>query len=230
MLISTKGTNAIRALVDIAKHQDECEYIPLSAIATRLNISRKYLECIMCLLAKNKMVCVCKGKFGGYRLCKNPEEYSLFDILIITEEEFKTYLEHIKSVTVNGKEYVASGKRAVKLITEDGKLDLTNDKVVEVLQYIKDMQEAGAIATVAGGQPDNDRQKQEHQAVGDPALRQKQGNDVHHQHGQLGSGIQPMNHGLTGEILTQGNILKHGSSLPSSGQSPPPPAPWYRRS
>ena len=72
MLISTKGTNAIRALVDIAKHQDECEYIPLSAIATRLNVSRKYLECIMCLLAKNKMVCVCKGKFGGYRLCKSP--------------------------------------------------------------------------------------------------------------------------------------------------------------
>ena len=90
MLISTKGTNAIRALVDIVKHQDECEYIPLSAIATRLNVSRKYLECIMCLLAKNKMVCVCKGKFGGYRLCKSPEEYSLFDILIITEEEFKT--------------------------------------------------------------------------------------------------------------------------------------------
>ena len=45
----------------------------------------------------------------------------------VTEEEFKTYLENIKSVTVNGKEYAASGKRAVKLITEDGKLDLTQD-------------------------------------------------------------------------------------------------------
>ena len=45
----------------------------------------------------------------------------------VTEEEFKTYLEKIKSVTVNGKEYAASGKRAVKLITEDGKLDLTQD-------------------------------------------------------------------------------------------------------
>lgn len=45
----------------------------------------------------------------------------------VTEEEFKTYLEKIKSVTVNGKEYAASGKRAVKLITKDGKLDLTQD-------------------------------------------------------------------------------------------------------
>lgn len=90
MLISTKGTNAIRALVDIAKYQKEDEYIPLSTIAIRLNISRKYLESIMTLLSKNHMVKVCKGKFGGYRLIKKPEEYSLFEILIITEEEFKT--------------------------------------------------------------------------------------------------------------------------------------------
>lgn len=45
----------------------------------------------------------------------------------VNEEEFQTYLKNINSVTVNGKEYVASGKRAVKLITEDGKLDLTQD-------------------------------------------------------------------------------------------------------
>lgn len=45
----------------------------------------------------------------------------------VTEEEFKTYLEKIKSVTVNGKEYAASGEKAVKLITKDGKLDLTQD-------------------------------------------------------------------------------------------------------
>ena len=45
----------------------------------------------------------------------------------INEEEFQTYLKNINSVTVNGKEYAASGKRAVKLITEDGKLDLTQD-------------------------------------------------------------------------------------------------------
>lgn len=42
----------------------------------------------------------------------------------VNEEEFQTYLKNINSVTVNGKEYVASGKKAVKLIKEDGKLDL----------------------------------------------------------------------------------------------------------
>ena len=41
-------------------------------------------------------------------------------------------------------------------LTEDGELDVNNDKMVEVLQYIKDMQDAGAVATIAGGQPDNE--------------------------------------------------------------------------
>ena len=45
----------------------------------------------------------------------------------VNEEEFQTYLKSINSVTVNGKEYAASGEKAVKLITEDGKLDLTQD-------------------------------------------------------------------------------------------------------
>ncbi|WP_270613608.1 penicillin-binding Tp47 domain C-containing protein [Coprococcus sp. AM97-35] len=45
----------------------------------------------------------------------------------VNEEEFQTYLKNINSVTVNGKKYAASGKKAVKLITEDGKLDLTQD-------------------------------------------------------------------------------------------------------
>ena len=45
----------------------------------------------------------------------------------VEEEEFQTYLKNITSVTVNGKEYAASGKKAVKLIKEDGKLDLEQD-------------------------------------------------------------------------------------------------------
>ncbi len=45
----------------------------------------------------------------------------------VDEEEFQAYLKNITSVTVNGKEYAASGKKAVKLITEDGKLDLSQD-------------------------------------------------------------------------------------------------------
>ncbi|MDD2972657.1 MAG: ABC transporter substrate-binding protein [Lachnospiraceae bacterium] len=38
----------------------------------------------------------------------------------------------------------------------DGNLAVNNDTMVEVLQYIKEMQDTGAFATVPGGQPDNE--------------------------------------------------------------------------
>ena len=56
---------------------------------------------------------------------KNPAVVKNDDV---EEEEFQTYLKNITSVTVNGKEYAASGKKEVKLIKkEDGKLDLEQD-------------------------------------------------------------------------------------------------------
>ena len=42
-----------------------------------------------------------------------------------SDEDFNTYLKSIKSVIVNGTSYAANGKGAVKLIQEDGSLDLT---------------------------------------------------------------------------------------------------------
>ena len=42
-----------------------------------------------------------------------------------SDEDFNTYLKSIQSVTVNGTSYAASGRGAVKLIQEDGSLDLT---------------------------------------------------------------------------------------------------------
>ena len=68
----------------------------------------------------------------------------------VEEEEFQTYLKNITSVTVNGKEYAASGKKEVKLIKkEDGKLDLEQD-------VFKDAKAGDAFAVTiaeAGYQP-----------------------------------------------------------------------------
>ena len=41
-------------------------------------------------------------------------------------------------------------------VDADGKLNLTSNEMVEVLEYIKGMQETGAFETVPGGQPDNE--------------------------------------------------------------------------
>ena len=86
MLISAKGTYAIRVLVDLAQNGGENNYICISEISERLNISRKYLESIMTLLSKNNIIDVARGKNGGYKLNKKPEEYRLIDILNVTED------------------------------------------------------------------------------------------------------------------------------------------------
>ena len=86
MLISTKGTYALRVLTDMAKHDGEDNYICILDISKRLNISRKYLESIMTLLAKNNLIESKRGITGGYKLIKKPVEYTLYEILIITEE------------------------------------------------------------------------------------------------------------------------------------------------
>lgn len=41
-------------------------------------------------------------------------------------------------------------------LDKDGKLNVNSDEMVEVLEYIKGMQETGAFETVPGGQPDNE--------------------------------------------------------------------------
>ena len=80
MLSSTKGRYALRILVDMAEHQSE-NYIPLKEIAQRQEISEKYLESIVKTLVKGGILTGVRGKGGGYRLSKAPEEYSVRRVL-----------------------------------------------------------------------------------------------------------------------------------------------------
>ncbi len=85
MLISTKGRYALRVMIDLAEHQSE-EFISLKEIAQRQEISEKYLESIIRILVKAKVVESLRGKGGGYRLRKAPEQYTVDSILRLTEE------------------------------------------------------------------------------------------------------------------------------------------------
>ena len=85
MLISTRGRYALRVMIDLAEHQEE-GFIPLKAIAQRQGISEKYLESIMKLLVKAKLLNGLRGKGGGYQLTKAPEQYTAGSILRMTEE------------------------------------------------------------------------------------------------------------------------------------------------
>lgn len=82
MYISSKGRYAIRVLIDLATANTE--YTSLSAISERQNISIKYLEKIMNILVKGKCAKSLMGHNGGYKLTKQPKDYSIYEILSLT--------------------------------------------------------------------------------------------------------------------------------------------------
>ena len=85
MLVSTKGRYALRVMIDLAEHQTD-EFLSLKGIAERQEISEKYLESIIRMLVKAKILDSLRGKGGGYRLKKAPEQYTVGSILRLTEE------------------------------------------------------------------------------------------------------------------------------------------------
>ena len=85
MLISTRGRYALRVLIDIAEHQaDGC--LPLKEVAERQEISEKYLEAILKGLVKAGVLTGIRGKGGGYRLSRAPDQFSVREILEMTED------------------------------------------------------------------------------------------------------------------------------------------------
>ena len=84
MKISTKGRYALRMLLDLAEHQND-GYIALKDIASRQNISKKYLEQIVPILNKSDILNTNRGYQGGYKLAKSPDKYTVGDILLLTE-------------------------------------------------------------------------------------------------------------------------------------------------
>lgn len=84
MLVSTKGRYALRVMVDLAEHQASGR-IPLKAIADRQGISEKYLENILATLVRNGVLSGMRGKGGGYKLTKSPDQYTVGQILRLTE-------------------------------------------------------------------------------------------------------------------------------------------------
>ena len=84
MKISTRGRYALRLMIDLAEHKNE-GVITLKDIAARQNISKKYLEQIIPLLNRSGFLITTRGFQGGYQLAREPSEYSVGDILRLTE-------------------------------------------------------------------------------------------------------------------------------------------------
>ena len=85
MIISTKGRYAMSVMLDLAQH-DDGSYISLKDISERQQISMKYLEAIVSKLSKGGLLDSARGKSGGYKLNRKPNEYSVGEILALTEK------------------------------------------------------------------------------------------------------------------------------------------------
>lgn len=85
MKISTKGRYALRLMLDIALNDKDGELVRIKDIASRQEISDKYLEQIVSSLNKAGFVKSIRGPQGGYRLTKEPKEYTVGMILRLIE-------------------------------------------------------------------------------------------------------------------------------------------------
>ena len=80
MLVSTKGRYALRVMLELAQSQPDA-YMPLPLIAQRQGIS----ESIIAILSRAGLVEGLRGKGGGYRLTRSSANYSVGEILRLTE-------------------------------------------------------------------------------------------------------------------------------------------------
>ena len=79
MRISTKGRYALRLMLDLAVNGKD-NYISIKNISTRQEISDKYLEQIINQLCKAGFVKSARGANGGYRLSREPKDYTMKQI------------------------------------------------------------------------------------------------------------------------------------------------------
>ena len=84
MKFSTKDRYALLLMVELASATPG-EYLPLKAVSDNQGISVKYLEQIVPLLNKADLLRTNRGYQGGYALSKNPDQYTVGEILRVTE-------------------------------------------------------------------------------------------------------------------------------------------------
>ena len=90
MLISTRGRYALRFLIDLAENQDKEKtgtFITTKEIAKRQGVSLKYAERLFGVLSNYNFVDTQRGKGGGYRLNREPEDYKVSDVLKAMDED-----------------------------------------------------------------------------------------------------------------------------------------------
>lgn len=85
MMISSRGRYALRIMIDLAENSASGRFVPLKDMASRQNISLKYMERIVPVLVKDGLLAGVQGKGGGYKLAMDAKDISVGRILRLTE-------------------------------------------------------------------------------------------------------------------------------------------------
>lgn len=87
MKISPKGRYTVRIMIDLAKNSNgKC--ISLNDLSSREEIPLKYAQQLLSLLCARGLLKSIRGPYGGYILTKLPSEYTIGEILRVTEGAF----------------------------------------------------------------------------------------------------------------------------------------------
>ena len=84
MKLSTKGRYGVKAMVDLAVHNDN-EPVSIKSISERQNISEYYLEQLFSPLRKEGLIKSIRGAQGGYLLGRDPKKITVYDIITVLE-------------------------------------------------------------------------------------------------------------------------------------------------
>jgi Rrf2 family protein len=80
MKLSTRGRYGIHAMYDLAKHYGDGPQ-SIKLIAERQGIPEAYLEQLIAILRKEKLVISNRGAQGGYRLASEPAQMTVGQVL-----------------------------------------------------------------------------------------------------------------------------------------------------
>lgn len=80
MKLTTRSEYALLALIHLARHEGEA-YVPVAVIAEAQGIPHRFLEQLLLVLKRGRLVKSQKGQRGGYRLGRAPEKISLAEVI-----------------------------------------------------------------------------------------------------------------------------------------------------
>ncbi len=90
-MLSNTCKYALRALIYLGKYSKEDKMLGIKKISEDLDLSSPFLGKILQNLVKQKLLISTKGPNGGFALAKNPEDITLWDIVIkVDGEEYFT--------------------------------------------------------------------------------------------------------------------------------------------